>query len=166
MAGPLFSFWRDFFFYRYSTFFIDEVLFIDEVAASIALAILLQKLDDEFGILSYVLLISIVSVDENHQVSGVAIHLGSLIVAGWSSHATYLVTVNRQTFDVDHASADTLVWFASLAHTQSQGVSLKLIGIKTADAVAVGDACQVHQVHQRISLIKFLALQHSSDEGF
>ena len=55
----------------------DGVLFIDEVAASIALAILLQKLDDEFSILSYVLLISIIAVDENHQMGRVNGHFGS-----------------------------------------------------------------------------------------
>ena len=82
------------------------------------MAILLQKFDDEFGILADVLFVSVISVDENHQVSGVATHLGSLVIAGWSSHTTYLVTVNRQTFDVDHASADAFVWFAGFAYAQ------------------------------------------------
>ena len=110
VAGPLFLF-------REISFFINEVLLIDEVVASIALAILLQKLDDVLGILANMLFVSIISVDENRQVGGVAIHLGSLVVAGWGSHATYLVSVNRQTFDVDHASANTLVGFACLAYT-------------------------------------------------
>ena len=110
VAGPLFLF-------REISFFINEVLLIDEVVASIALAILLQKLDDVLSILANMLFVSIISVDENHQVGSVAIHLGSLIVTGWSSHTTDIVSVNRQAFDVDYASADALVWFACLAHT-------------------------------------------------
>lgn len=52
-----------FFFLARFLFFIDEVLFIDEVAASIALAILLQKLDDVLGIFANMLFVSIISVD-------------------------------------------------------------------------------------------------------
>ena len=41
-------------------------LFVDEVAASVTLAIFLQKLDNVFGILANVLFVSVISVDENH----------------------------------------------------------------------------------------------------
>ena len=59
-------------------------LVVDEVAASITLAIFLQKLDNVFGILANVLFVSVISVDENHQMGGFNTHLGSLVVAGWS----------------------------------------------------------------------------------
>ncbi len=88
--------------------------------ASIALAILLQKLDDVLSILANMLFVSIISVDENHQVGSVAIHLRSLIVAGWSSHTTDIVSVNRQTFDVDYASADALMVRLPCPHLGSE----------------------------------------------
>ncbi len=112
------------------------------------------------------LFVSVVAVDENHQVGGVDIHLGSLVVAGWSSYATYLVSVNRQTFYINHASSYSFVWLAGFAYAQRKSIAFKLVCIKSADAVAVGYARQVHQIHQRISLVEFLALEHSADKGF
>ena len=47
-----------------------------------AFAVFLQKLQDELGILAHVLLISIIAVDENHQMGCVNGHLCAFVVAG------------------------------------------------------------------------------------
>ena len=59
-----------------------------------AFAVFLQKVQNKFGILAHVLLISIIAVDENHQMGRVNSHLCAFIVAGRSSYATNLVPVN------------------------------------------------------------------------
>ena len=79
-----------------------------------AFAVFLQKVQDELGILAHVLFISIISVDENHQMGRVNSHLCALVVAGRSSYAANLVPINRKTFDIDHTSADTFVRFVCL----------------------------------------------------
>ena len=82
-----------------------------------AFAVFLQKLQDELGILAHVLLISIIAVDENHQMGRVNGHLCAFVVAGRSSHTANLVPVNWKTFDIDYTSADTFVRFVCLPDT-------------------------------------------------
>ena len=82
-----------------------------------AFAVFLQKVQNEFGILAHVLLISIISVDENYQMGRVNSHLCAFVVAGRSSHAANLVPINWKTFDIDYTSADTFVRFVCLPYT-------------------------------------------------
>ena len=129
-----------------------------EVTSSVALAIFLEELLDEFSILTYMLFVTIISIDEDYEVRGVYGHLGALVVAGRCPHTTSLVSVNRQSLDIDHTSSDTFIWFTCLAYTQSQGVSIEFVGIKATDAISVGDTCQVHQIYQGVYLVEILAL--------
>ena len=53
-----------------------------------------------------------------------------------------------------------------MAHTQGERVALKLVGVETANAVAIAYACQIDKVYQRIDLVELLALEDAADEGF
>ena len=109
-----------------------------------------------------VLTIAVISVYEYKSMGCLHRHLGALVVAGGSAYPTLCITIHRQSCNVEHPSAYTFVWFAFLSNAQCQGVAYKLIGIKAANAVAVGNARKIDKVNKRVYLIQLLALHHAA----
>ena len=78
--------------------------------------------------------------------------------------AALTVAIDRQTLDVDDAAPDAFIGFALATDAQRQRVAHEAVGIEAANAIAIDNRSEVHQVHQRVALIEFLALQHPADE--
>ena len=66
--------------------------------------------------------------------------------------------------DIDHATAYAFIGFALTAYTKCQGVTHKLVGIETTDAVAKGDRGKIDKVDEGVNLIECLPLEHAADE--
>ena len=74
-------------------------------------------------------------------------YLGPLIVGSRRPYSTHGIAIDGESRNVDHATADTLVRFTFPPHTERQRVTLELIRVKAADAVAIADARQVDEIH-------------------
>ena len=88
----------------------------------------------------------------------------ALVVARRCPHPTHGITIDGQAFDIEHASADALIGFASSSDAKRQRIAHKLRGIKATNRIAKAYAGKVYQVDERVNLIEFLALQHAADE--
>ena len=136
------------------------------IGTSVAVGILAQKLLDVFGILADTLLVAVVAVNENHQMTGVNSHLRTLMVAGGSANTTQGITVHGESFDIYHATTNALVRLSFTANTQSERVALELVSIEPANAVAIGDAGQVDKVNKRVALVEFFPLKQTAYQRF
>ena len=96
---------------------------------------------------------------------GVDVDFCPFIVAGGSPYTTVCITINWQALNIYGATANSLVRFSSTANAQSEGVAMKLVSIKTSDAVTVGDARQIDKINESINLVKLLPLKHTTDES-
>ena len=96
--------------------------------------------------------------------SGLEGDFRALMVAGGRPHPTLCVAVDGQPLDVEHAAADALVRLAGTTDAEGERVAHELVGIKAADAVAVGDGGQVDEVNEGVNLVQLLALQHAAYE--
>ena len=124
-----------------------------------------HQIDDKLCCGPHGVLIAIVSVDKRHEVTCLQAHLRALIVACWRTYPTRVVTIHRQTSNVEHATTDTLVRLTLTSHAERERVAVKLVAIEATNAVAIFYACKVYQVHERVYLIKLLALQHAANES-
>ena len=101
--------------------------------ASVALTIFAEQLLYELGITPHLLFVAVITIDEHKQVGSAEFYLCALMVARGRAHATLRITVYRQSLDIDHATADTLVGLPCPTDAQCQGVAMKFIRIKTAE---------------------------------
>ena len=153
-----------FFSFQPNTQNINALRAIDVVMAVGGLAVFAEEGEDVLGVFNDALFVAIVAVDEYDEVGGGEFHLGAFVVAGGCAYPTLCITIHRQTMDIDHASSDAFVGLALTANAQRQCVANKLIGIESANAVAVGNRSQIDEIDERIYLIERLALEHPSDE--
>ena len=136
------------------------------ITASITLTILTEQGLNVFGILAYTLTIAVVTINENHKMAGVKCHLCALIIASGCANPTLSIAIDRKSVNIDESATDAFVRFALASNTQCKCIAHKTVGIKTTNAVAISNRCEVDQIYQRILLIEFLALQHPAYQGF
>ena len=122
------------------------------------LAVFAEEGEDVLGVFNDALFVTIVAVDEYDEVGGGEFHFRALIVAGGGAYPTLCIAIHRQTMDIDHPSSDTLVRLALATYAQRQCVANKLIGVESANAVAVGNRSQIDEIDERIYLIERLTL--------
>ena len=134
------------------------------VAAFLRLAVAAHEVKNELGIGAHLTFVAIIAIDEHHQMTGVDGDLCALVVARRRPHPTHGITIDGQAFNIEHASADALIGFASSSDAKCQRIAHKLRGIKAADRIAKAYTGKVYQVDERVNLIEFLALQHAADE--
>ena len=120
----------------------------------------------ECGILAHPLLVAVVAVDEHQQVCRGEGHLRPFVVARRRAYPTLLVAVDGQSRNVEHAAAYALVGLALAPDAQGQRRAHHLVGIKPADAVAIGYRGEVHQVDERVDLVELLPLEHAAYQLF
>lgn len=75
------------------TFVFTELL-VYIICAAIALGIFAEEGLDVFSIFSDTLLVAVVAIDEDEQVTGGEGHLGALVIAGRGAHTPLLVTID------------------------------------------------------------------------
>ena len=110
---------------------------IERVRAAIALTVFAQKLLDECCVLTYALLITVVTVDEYQQMVGVHRDLRPFVVAGGRSYTPYRIAIDGQAGNIQYSSSDALIRLTLLSDAQRQRVAHKLVGIKTTNAVTI-----------------------------
>ena len=86
---------------------------------------------------------------------GLAGHLGSFVVTCGCSYAALCVTIDWQAVNVDVPTSDAFVWFTFTSDSQCERVAHEFVGIEAADAVSVGDGCQIDEVNEGVALIEF-----------
>src|SRR3712207_2286999 len=97
--------------------------------------------------------------------AGVKAYFGALIVAGGRAHTARGVAVNGHSLNVDEAPAYALVGLIWASNAQGERVAIELVGVESANAVAINYAGQIDKVHQCVDLIEPFALQYAADEG-
>lgn len=75
------------------------------------------------------------------------------VIACWRTHPTLGITIDRQSLNIDHSPADTLIRFSCTTYTQREGISHELVGIKSTYTVSVGYARQVDEINECVNLI-------------
>src|SRR3712207_6488777 len=108
---------------------------------------------------------AVVPIDEHHQMAGSKAYLGALMVAGGRSHTARSVAVNGHSLNIDEPPPYALIRFVGAAYAQGERVAIELIGVESANAVAINYAGQIDKVHQCVDLIEPFALQYAADEG-
>ena len=118
-----------------------------KVRASVTLRISAKQVLDILGIFPNTLLITVITIDKYHQVTGVIGNLCPLIVTGRRADSSDGIAIHRKSLDINHAATNSFIGFSFPSDTQCQGVALKLLRIEAADAIAVGDRSQIYQIH-------------------
>lgn len=136
------------------------------VGAAIALRIFAQQLLYVFSVLTHMVFIAVVAIDEHCEAGGVQSNLGAFVVRGGCSHTALGIAVDGQAGNVDHAPSDAFVRLAFLSDAERQRAALELVGIKAADAVAIGNTAQIDEVYERVDLVEGFALQLAADKRF
>src|SRR3712207_1954409 len=93
-------------------------------------------------------------IDEHHQMAGSKAYLGALMVAGGRSHTARSVAVNGHSLNIDEPPPYALIRFVGAAYAQGERVAIELIGVESANAVAINYAGQIDKVHQCVDLIE------------
>src|SRR5574344_176602 len=120
----------------------------------------------ECGIGPNIFLVTVISVDEYEQVPGSYPYLCPFIVACRCTHTTFGITVDGQTFDIDHSATYTFVRFIFFPYAKRECVADKFIRVESSDTVTISNTCQIDHVHKRVYLVERLSLKYSSDQRF
>ena len=135
---------------------------LDEGAA-VAGGEMLQEFLDVTGTGVDVLAVAVIAVDDGEETGCLQGKLGALVVAGGCAYSAEGVTIDGQTGDVEGAAANAFVGFTFLTDAEGEGGHwcpcgrtaghTDLVGIKASDAVTVGNAGEVDEIHQGVHLI-------------
>lgn len=128
-------------------------LSVYKIAAVFSLRIFLEQSYKKFGVGPYIIFITVVSVDKHQHIFSGHLHLCALVVACRSAHTSCGITIHGQSGYVEHSAAYTLIRFAFTPDTERERVADKLVCVKATDAVAIGNACKIYKVYQRVNLI-------------
>jgi hypothetical protein len=112
------------------------------------------------------LLIAVISIHKNKQISCADAYFSTLVIARRSAHASYLVTIHRQSGYVYHSTTNAFIRFTLSSYAENQRVSAEMVGIKGTYTISVLHAGKVYQVHECVNLIQLFALQHTTYECF
>ena len=108
----------------------------------------LEELGYELGTGSGVFGIAIIAVDEAEGMPCVEGEFCSLVVGCGSANASYFITIDRHSLDIESSSSDAFVGFVLTAYSQREDIALNLIAIKASDAVAIAYGGEINEVDE------------------
>ena len=106
-----------------------------------------------FRILGDTLDVAVVAIDEDYEMGGGELHLGALVVAGGCADTSLCITIDGKSVDVYHTSSDAFIWFSFAPYAECQGIANKLVCIKAAYAIAIGDRGEVDKIYEGVTLV-------------
>ena len=94
------------------------------VAAFLRLTVAAHEVKNELCIGANLFFVAIIAIDEHHQMTGVNGDFRTLVVARRRPYPTYSITIDGQAFNIEHATTDALIGFASSSDAKRQRIAI------------------------------------------